>query len=237
MSKNLPENQPSEEIDLGQLFKLIGNAFDRLFRFIGGIFNKLFLSFVWIVFFTKKHIIKLGLAVVVGVVFGLLKEGLTEPIYKSTVIINQNYDTGEHLNNTIGYYNSLIQNRDTLEVAKVLRITPDEASTMVSLEMESNITENDKLKVYDEFIRDIDSTLIEDVSYKDFTENRNDFNYKIQRLTLKSKIKTNFTQVLTNIIENIENTEYFKWEREKLINNLNLRDSIIYASLEESKSL
>ena len=237
MSKNLPENQPSEEIDLGQLFKLIGNAFDRLFRFIGGIFNKLFLSFVWIVFFTKKHIIKLGLAVVVGVVFGLLKEGLTEPIYKSTVIINQNYDTGEHLNNTIGYYNSLIQNRDTLEVAKVLRITPEEASTMVSLEMESNITENDKLKVFDEFIRDIDSTLIEDVSYKDFTENRNDFNYKIQRLTLKSKIKTNFTQVLTNIIENIENTEYFKWEREKLINNLNLRDSIIYASLEESKTL
>jgi hypothetical protein len=47
--------QPSEEVDLGQLFKMIGNAFQRLFQFIGSIFNKLFLAFVWLVFFIKKH--------------------------------------------------------------------------------------------------------------------------------------------------------------------------------------
>ena len=30
--------QPNEEVDLGQLFKMIGNASSRLFQFIGSIF-------------------------------------------------------------------------------------------------------------------------------------------------------------------------------------------------------
>ena len=38
MSKELPQPQQSEEVDLGQLFKLIGNAFDRFFKFIASIF-------------------------------------------------------------------------------------------------------------------------------------------------------------------------------------------------------
>lgn len=42
---------PSEEVDLGQLFKMIGNAFSRLFNFVGSIFKQLFLAFVWVVFF------------------------------------------------------------------------------------------------------------------------------------------------------------------------------------------
>ena len=35
-------SQPSEEVDLGQLFKMIGNAFQRLFQFIGSIFKHIF---------------------------------------------------------------------------------------------------------------------------------------------------------------------------------------------------
>lgn len=237
MSKNLPKNQPSEEVDLGQLFKLIGNAFDRLFRFIGGVFNKVFLAFVWLVFFTRRHIVKIGLSVVLGVVIGLLKEGIAKPTYKLTMVIKQNYDTGEHLFNTIEYYNSLIQSRDSMEVAKVLRIAPEEASSMIALEMESNITENQKLQVFDEYLQSIDSGLAKGVEFKKFIDNGKDYNYTIQKLTLKSTSKNNFTQVLTKIVKNIETSDYFKEEKDKLINNLNRQDSIILASLEESKAL
>ena len=38
MSKELPQPQQSEEVDLGQLFKLIGNAFNRLIKFFSNIF-------------------------------------------------------------------------------------------------------------------------------------------------------------------------------------------------------
>ena len=70
MSKDLPQPQQSEEVDLGQLFKLIGNAFERFFNFIGNILNKLFLAFVWMVFFLKKHLIKFVIAGVIGVGLG-----------------------------------------------------------------------------------------------------------------------------------------------------------------------
>jgi len=61
MNENQPKEQPSEEVDLGQLFKLIGRAFDRLFRSFGKILYKLFLAFVWLVFFIKRHLIKIVL--------------------------------------------------------------------------------------------------------------------------------------------------------------------------------
>ena len=44
MSNKLPEQPNSEEVDLGQLFKLIGNAFNRFFKFIGSILNSFFLK-------------------------------------------------------------------------------------------------------------------------------------------------------------------------------------------------
>src|SRR5690606_36178988 len=42
MSKNLPEANTSEEVDLGQFCHLIGNAFNRLISFIASTFNAFF---------------------------------------------------------------------------------------------------------------------------------------------------------------------------------------------------
>ena len=56
MSKAKNSN-PSEEVDLGQLFKMIGNAFTRLYKFIGSIFHNLLLAVIWLVLFVKKRII------------------------------------------------------------------------------------------------------------------------------------------------------------------------------------
>ena len=42
MSKDLSPQPESEEVDLGQLFKVIGNAFQRFFDFIASIFKGLY---------------------------------------------------------------------------------------------------------------------------------------------------------------------------------------------------
>ncbi|WP_347923220.1 hypothetical protein [Pontimicrobium sp. SW4] len=237
MSTNLPEQQPSEEVDLGQLFKLIGNAFERFFKFIGSIFNKLFLAFVWFVFFTKKHFLKLVIAGIIGVILGVVKQKIEDPVYKSTIVIKQNYDTGEHLFNTIEYYNSLIKQKDSIEVSKIFQIKPKQAADIIELEMESNLTDNEKLQLFDEYRQSLDSTLAITINYKDFLENTKDYNYNIQKLTLKSKSKTNFNPVLDTIISNIANSEFFKNEKEKKISDLNRRDEAINTSLKESKEL
>lgn len=237
MSKDLPETQPSEEIDLGQLFRLIGNAFDRFFRFIGSILNNIFLAFVWFVFFTKKHLLKLVFVAALGVGFGFLKQNYTKPVYKSTIVIKQNYDTGEHLYNTVEYYNSLLNQKDSIQAGKILKISPEQAGKILGLEIESNLTENQKIKLFDEYTQSLDSVLASQIEYKDFLDNSKDYNYNIQRLILKSSTKSNFSDVLLNIVDNVEDSDFFKELRKKQIDDLTRRDSIIIESLKESKAL
>ena len=61
MSKAKNSN-PSEEVDLGQLFKMIGSAFTRLYKFIGSIFNHFLFALVWLIYFVKKRILILSVA-------------------------------------------------------------------------------------------------------------------------------------------------------------------------------
>ena len=97
--------QQNEEIDLGQLFVMIGNSISRFFQFIASIFKNLFFGFVWVVFFVKKHILVFSTAAAVGLVAGFIIEETSDPVFKSTITVRQNYQTGENLYGSIDYYN------------------------------------------------------------------------------------------------------------------------------------
>ena len=237
MSKNLPESQPSEEVDLGQLFKLIGNGFRNFFNFIGSILNKLFLAFVWMVFFFKKHFFKIALAGILGFVYGFIKQKTGDPIYKSDIIIKQNYKTGENLFNTLTYYNELIKNGDSIALSENLKIHPNEANMIVGLELESVLNENNKLKLFDNYTKELDSTLASTFEFETFLKNSNEYDYQIQKITLKSLSKKTYINVFTHIIDNIESTEFIQNEQKKDLAELERRESAIKQSLLASDSL
>ncbi len=237
MSNNLPESQPSEEVDLGQLFKLIGKAFDRFFKFIGSILNKFFLAFVWIVFFIKRHFIKIAIAAVVGVAFGIIKQKTGNPVYKSSIVIKQNYTTGEHLYNTLDYYNSLINEGDSINISTILAIEPHEAINIINFEVESILNDNQKLKLFDNYTKSIDSALATTLEFKKFLNNSNDYEHQFQKITLRSKTKDNFDKIFTQIIKNITSSAFFENEQTKDLEELSRRESIIRESLKDSDTL
>ena len=88
MSKDLPQPQQSEEVDLGQLFKLIGNAFDRLFRFIGSIFIGIYKVILTLLIHFYNRLIWYVGAVIIGFITGSL--GVVWPWKKSVFLIDQN---------------------------------------------------------------------------------------------------------------------------------------------------
>jgi hypothetical protein len=237
MSKNLQESQSSEEVDLGQLFKLIGNAFNRLFKFIGSILNSLFLAFVWLVFYTKKHILKIVLAGVLGFSFGFVKEKISNPVYKSSTIIKQNYNTGENLYLLIEFYNDLISEKDSIALSESLQISPSEANTITELEVGPTLSENQKLKLFDSYAKEMDSTLASTLEFKTFIANSNEFDYALQKITLKAYSKNVFKKVLSQIIKNTEASQYIIDEQLKDLAELERRESAIKLSLEASDSL
>ena len=237
MSKDLPQQPQSEEVDLGQLFKLIGNMFDRLFQFMTIIFKKLFLSFVWLVFFIKSHIIKIVIAGVIGFGYGFFKQNKGEPIYKSTTVIKQNYDTGENLYRAIDYYNELIAEKDSTTLGSVLSIDKTKAGSIISLEVESVITENDKLQNYDKYTKGLDSIVASTVTFENYVYNSKEFHYPVQRIIIKAKEKDIFGTVVSNIVDKIASTKYFIVEQKKDLAELMNLEKSIFMSLEASNEL
>ncbi|MDU8884665.1 hypothetical protein RXV94_00735 [Yeosuana sp. MJ-SS3] len=236
MSENI-QHQPSEEVDLGQLFKLIGNTFNRLFKFIGSILNSLFLAFVWLIFFIRRHIVKLGLAAVIGFGFGYLKEKTSDPVFKSSIVIKQNYETGEVLNSLVERYNDLISEKDSIVLAENLKISPKQANSLKELKLESILDENQKLKLFDVYTKEMDSVLASSISFESYLEKGKEYDYRYQRITLKAKSKDVFNKVLTQLVANVESNTFFKNEQKKDLVELTNRENIIKESLKESDSL
>ncbi|WP_299548860.1 hypothetical protein [Seonamhaeicola sp.] len=214
------DTQQSEEVDLGQLFKMISNMFDKLFKFIGSILNRLFLAFVWLVFFIKKHFIKLVIAGTLGTGLSVLLEKTSDPVYKSYVTIKQNYNTGENLYNSIIYYNDLVKQGDVGTLETVLEIKPEEAASILDFNMESVISKNQKLQEYDKYLKTLDTTVAKTVEYKTFLGNSEDYHHQYQQITIKAKERNNFKTVFDKIIANINSNAYFKREQEKDLREL-----------------
>ncbi len=238
MSDNLPQQpQQSEEVDLGQLFKIIGNMFDRFFKFIGDLLKKMFLSFVWFVFFVKKHIIKIIIAGIIGFIYGYFKQNKGEPLYRSTTVIKQNYDTGENLYRAIDYYNELIDEGDSITLGTVLNIDPSKAASLIELEVESVITENDKLKSFDEYTKELDSVIATTVTFENYIKNSKEYHYPVQRIIMKASEKDIFGTVVSKIVDKIVSTDYFQTEQKKDLDELERLEKSIKVSLEASQEL
>ncbi len=238
MSKeiNNPQNT-SEEVDLGQLFKLIGNMFDRFFKFIGNLFYKLFLAFVWCVFFVKKHVVLLLIAGILGFAYGFFKEKKSAPGFKSSVLIRQNYSTGENLYNTINYYNGLLSQKDYVTLAQELSIDTSYVNSIINFEVEALISENQRLIEFNKYTKRLDSTLVSTIDYKDYLENVKEYIYEMQQLTVNSKTNENFDKVFNAIVKSLNSNTFFKREQEKDIRQLENRKLAIERALSESDSL
>jgi hypothetical protein len=237
MSKDLEPSKPSEEVDLGQLFKLIGNTFDRFFNFIGSIFNKLFLAFIWGILFIKKHILKLVIAGVIGLSLGFLLENTLEPVYKSFATIKQNYPTGENLYNSISYYNDLVGQKDINTLKEALNIEESEAASILGFNIEPVITKNEKIQNFDTYLKTLDSVVASNVEYETFISNTDDYTYEYQQIAIKAKARNNFKKVFDKIIENIDSNEFFKREQAKDLEELKSEEAALVEALKQSDSL
>ncbi|TNJ47056.1 hypothetical protein KFZ70_05380 [Tamlana fucoidanivorans] len=237
MSKESQSAQPSEEVDLGQLFKLIGNAFDRFFKFIGRIFYNIFLAFVWLVFFIKRQAIKLVIAAVIGVGLGFVLQKTSSPVYKSYITVKQNYETGEDLYNAISYLNDLLSQEDSVVLGRVLDVEVSKAAKILKFDIKPVVNENQRIKEYDAYIKTLDSTVAATILYEDYLQNYTDYDHNIQQITLKSSVRSNFQLVFSKIIDYVNTNPYFVKEQKKDIEELTNNKLAIEQALEVSDSL
>ncbi|MDG2349440.1 MAG: hypothetical protein P8L65_02035 [Flavobacteriaceae bacterium] len=238
MSKEVksPQNN-SEEVDLVQLLKLIGSGFKSIAIFIGHILNKFFFVFVWIVFFTKKNILILIISAFVGLLFGYIVEYKMGPLYKSSMIIKQNYNTGKSLYNSLEYFNGLLAEGDFDALSKELLIDTSYISSIKDFKMESFITENQRYVEYNNYLKGLDSVLASEYDYDTYLEEIDESIYKTQLLTIRATSNDNFNLVFKAISSKMNTIPFFQREQERDIRELENTALALNAAIRESDSL
>ena len=172
MSKT-KNSKPGEEVELGQLFKMIGSVFSRLYKFIGSIFNYFLFALVWLILFIKKKIIILTIAGFLGLVVGVVLDMSVPPTYKSTLSVKQNYETGENLYESINYYNGLLKDNDYKILGELLGLTETASREIVGFDIKPIITDNEYLVMFNRYIGNLDSLAASKIEYKEYVKKEN----------------------------------------------------------------
>ncbi|TXE08451.1 hypothetical protein ES711_08060 [Gelidibacter salicanalis] len=237
MNKNLPQQQPSEEVDLGHLFKLIGKVFDRFFRFIGRIFTGIFGVILLFLFFIQKHFLKFVIVVVTGVIIGAIIDIKKEPEYISTMVIEPNFNSVQQLYNNIAFYNDLAKAKDFSSLSDALNITDEEALSIKKFDVESYSDENQKILLFDQFVRSLDTTTQKAIDMKAYLENFNSLDARFHTISVIASDNTVAKKIQPAIISSISNNSYFNLRKDISDSNIKLQDSLYKKQIAEIDSL
>ena len=228
---------PSDEIDLGQLFQIIGRGFQKLFNFIGSIFKGLFHILILFLLFLQKNVIILGIAVVVGAVGGYILDSIKPEKYISKMVVEPNFNSVQQLYNNIDFYNDLAAAKDSIALADALDIEQSEAASIKEIFVDSYSDENQKIKLFDEFVRQLDTSTVKAIDFESYLKNFNSMDARFHQISLISTNNLVAKKVQPTIVESISANEYFKLQKGINDINLELQDSIINQQLVEVDAL
>ncbi len=220
MSDNPSKNgNPTEEIDLGQLFTMIGKGFNNLFKWLLRVFMYL-----------KKNMIILGTLVLVGAIIGYALKFVSGEEQKLDVIVTPNLGTKNYLYDVIAEIQSDIRAKDTvffasleMDVAKMegfkIEISQIKAQSGSNLENEMNFLELLKDFENSEAISDILRSELQDKTTKD------------QRITFyfidSEKGEAYAHKIIDYINSNSYYTDLLKVYTENAQNRIQRNDSLI----------
>ena len=234
MSTNQINN---EEVDLGNLFKIIGQGFTNLFKAIAGFFKGIYHYFILLLIFLRHNALKLGLSALIGAGIGLYLDITKPKLYSSTMIVQPNFNSTQQLYNNINFYHELVKQKDSIVLSDVLGISRYEASRLKGFYIEPIKNENEKLELFDDFIERVDTATVNNVDIKEFKRNFTDHDYRYHEIEVRSEINDIYNKISDPLINSIANNSYFKNQKQINDENLLVNEQLLKKSLVEIDTL
>lgn len=216
-------SRSSDEVDLGQLFHLIGRAFERLFNAIGRLFGFIFGLIISFFLFLQKHFIKFVIAGVIGLVLGFIIDRNNDAVYRSTMIVEPNLGSTRQLYSNIDLYSELVRSEDTIELARTFDIKPIEASKIINFSVKAMISQNSMLRSYNEYMSGLDTITRSYLTFEQYAENFEPLDAKTHRIILDATDDRIAKKLEKTIISSITTNPYYKVKQETA--NLNVETS------------
>jgi len=238
MSKDLQQEPQSEEVDLGQLFKLIGNAFQRFFDFIASIFKGAYKVILLLLIHIYKRIVWYAGALFIGVVVGFIVDKTSDKMYGANMFIETNFNSARQVYENVKQFHQLAYiDKDTLELAKRLNISPSEASKLKGFYLEPDLDENEMAQMYSVFYVRLDSLSRVTMTFDIYKESLTPYNFPIHKLGVSSTDKSIYNKIEDAFTLQLSDNDYLK----ELVNvnrqNLVREEQTLSQQIEKTDSL
>lgn len=197
VDKQPPNNQnSSDEIDLGQLFQLIGRGFNALFRF-----------FLRIFVYLKKHIFILIGLVVVGLAIGYGLSKIISKKLKTEVIVKPQMESKNYLYDAINEIQANIEAKDTVFFKSIgIEEIDFNGLEIIIAPVDDNKVSTESEMKYLELLQSFENTeAIADIVRAEL-QSKSSFNHRITFFYENVGLGNNFAN---KIMTYINNNQYF----------------------------
>lgn len=238
MSEKTPVSE--DEIDLGQVFKFIGNFFQSVSNLIKSIFVGIFSLFIRLLLLIKDNFIKFLIVGASSFIAGFVIDYNSQPTFSSEMNIQPNFNSTNKMYSNISYYNGLIEANDSLKLASVFGITEEAAASLKKLSIHPIRDENEMLQKYDSYRTSILDTInTPEVGYSRFKMNINPVEFTNHFVYAESTDPLIFSKIEDSIIYNhaLLNDKYLVINRNKELKNFQVQEAGIIRQQKEIDSL
>ena len=211
----MASNQPpatqtnSDEIDLGQLFQLIGRGFNAIFRWILRVF-----------LYLKKNMLLLIGLVVVGLAIGYGLNKIISKKFKTDVIVKPQIESKNYLYDVVNEIQSNIKSKDTLFFQSIGVENIDFNGLNIKISRVAEVGNSESDLKYLELLQSFENTdAIADIVRAEL-QNKSSFNHRITFYYKNADFGREFAQKVLNYINT--NT-YFNRFLEVYRSNANAR--------------
>lgn len=232
-NQNQNNSSSSNEIDLGDLFRMIGRGIQKVFDFFRNVVLFILHLIVRTLLIIRQHILKFIVVGVLSAAIGLFKDMRNPSVFASNMIVETNFSSAPQFYSSIQYYNTLVEDMDSTKLAKIFGINKDMAGAIFGFYIEPRVNENELLSMYNEFIKRTDTAVTKYTNFDRYVDNLVSTDFVSHKITVSSFNKDIFPLLQDSLIVrgNLEN-EFIQAQKEIQKQNLIDREARLKAKQE-----
>jgi len=228
----------SEEIDLLQLFGFFEGKIKSFFKLVFSGFKVLFDVLISFLQVLQQNFIKVAIAIIIAFGIGYVYDGYKPKVYSSKMIVKPLFDSKYQLVTNIRYYNELVGNSEIDKLSSIFNLTEEEAKSLRGFDIKDGPeSEKAKTRLFNSFMKALDSTAAATVSYEKFVENINIYDASLYEIEVKSSINSVYGNLSKGFKETFKSKIYSEENKLKKETLFKLKKTSIEKSLADIDSL
>ncbi|MCA0930933.1 hypothetical protein LCM02_00630 [Lutimonas saemankumensis] len=231
-------NNKEEDVDISQLFLVIGKGISQLVNALIHMVRTIFHWILTFLLYIRLNLKKMILAALIGGSLGAIYQyGLKDVQYESSMTVEPNFGSSVQLYKNAEFYLNLIKQEDFSRLASALGISEEGAKSISWIEVEPYMNENDVILSYKNFVSELDSNSVKLVDFKSFSKKQPVESFKYHIITITAKDKFIFQKLEKPIISSVNTNEYYAKVKSTTYDNLISKKVALENSMNELDSL